>query len=109
VIKTLEAQLGQFLLVCKCPVRRFLPGRAKNLSASRYLAWCCIKLPICLKQVKISSQALRIRQCRVAMAPPRSGGCLAVDNGTMPAVLTCDYINQDGRRSAPYANISDGC
>jgi hypothetical protein len=36
VIKTLEAQVGQFLLGCKCPVSRFLPGRAKDLSASRY-------------------------------------------------------------------------
>jgi hypothetical protein len=34
--QTLEAQTGQFLLDCKCPVTRFLPGRAKDLSASRY-------------------------------------------------------------------------
>jgi hypothetical protein len=27
------AQVGQFLLGCKCPVIRFLPGRAKDLSA----------------------------------------------------------------------------
>jgi hypothetical protein len=33
VIKTWEAQVGQFLLGCKCPVSRFLPGRAKDLSA----------------------------------------------------------------------------
>jgi hypothetical protein len=32
VIKTLEAQVGHFLLGCKCPVSRFLPGRAKDLS-----------------------------------------------------------------------------
>jgi hypothetical protein len=32
VIKTLEAQTGQFLLGCKCPVSHFLPGRAKDLS-----------------------------------------------------------------------------
>jgi hypothetical protein len=36
VIKTLEAQLGQFLLGCKWPVSRFLPGRAKDLSAPLY-------------------------------------------------------------------------
>jgi hypothetical protein len=36
VIKTLEAQVGQFLLGCKCPVSRFLPGRAKDLSAPLY-------------------------------------------------------------------------
>jgi hypothetical protein len=40
VIKTLEAQVGQFLLGCKCPVRRFLPGRAKDLSAPQcYTVW----------------------------------------------------------------------
>jgi hypothetical protein len=33
VIKTLEAQVGQFLLGYKCLVSRFLPGRAKDLSA----------------------------------------------------------------------------
>jgi hypothetical protein len=33
VIKTFEAQVGQFLLGCKCPVSRFLPGRANYLSA----------------------------------------------------------------------------
>jgi hypothetical protein len=33
VIKTLEAQVGQFLLGCKCPVSRFLPDQAKDLSA----------------------------------------------------------------------------
>jgi hypothetical protein len=27
----LEAQVGQFLLGCKCPVSRFFPGRAKDL------------------------------------------------------------------------------
>jgi hypothetical protein len=37
VIKTLEAQVGQFLLGCKCPVSRFLPGWAKDLSVSRYM------------------------------------------------------------------------
>jgi hypothetical protein len=36
VIKTLEAQVGQFLLGCKCLVSRFLPGLAKDLSAPRY-------------------------------------------------------------------------
>jgi hypothetical protein len=36
VIKTLEAQVRQFLLRCKCPVSRFLPGRAKDLSAPLY-------------------------------------------------------------------------
>jgi hypothetical protein len=35
VIKTLEAQVGQFLLGCKCPMRRFRHGRAKDLSAPR--------------------------------------------------------------------------
>jgi hypothetical protein len=34
VIKTLEAQVGQYLLGCKCPVRRFLP----DLSAPQYKA-----------------------------------------------------------------------
>jgi hypothetical protein len=33
VIQTLEAQVGQFLLGCKCPVSHFLPGRAKDFSA----------------------------------------------------------------------------
>jgi hypothetical protein len=33
MIKTLEAQVGQFILGCKYPVSRFLPGRAKDLSA----------------------------------------------------------------------------
>jgi hypothetical protein len=33
VIKTMEVQVGQFLLVCKCLVSRLLPGRAKDLSA----------------------------------------------------------------------------
>jgi hypothetical protein len=37
-MKTLEIQVGQFLLGCKCPVSRFLPGRAKDLSAPLYLA-----------------------------------------------------------------------
>jgi hypothetical protein len=36
VIKTLKAQVGQFLLGCKCPVSCFLPGRAKDLSAPLY-------------------------------------------------------------------------
>jgi hypothetical protein len=36
VIKTLEAQVGQFLLGCNFPVRRFLPGRAKDLSAYKH-------------------------------------------------------------------------
>jgi hypothetical protein len=36
-IRTLEAQVGQFLLGCKCPVNRFLPGRAKDLSAPMYV------------------------------------------------------------------------
>jgi hypothetical protein len=44
VIKTLEAQGGLFLLGCKCPGRRFLPGRAKDLSAPRYR-----KQPLLLK------------------------------------------------------------
>jgi hypothetical protein len=35
--KTLEAQVGQFLLGCKCPVSYFLPGRAKGLSAPLHL------------------------------------------------------------------------
>jgi hypothetical protein len=35
-IKILEAQVGQFLLGCKCPVSRFLPGRAKDLSTPLY-------------------------------------------------------------------------
>jgi hypothetical protein len=33
LIKTLEAQVGQFLLGCKCPVSRFLHSRAKDLTA----------------------------------------------------------------------------
>jgi hypothetical protein len=37
VIKTLEAQVGQFLLGCKCPVNLFLPGLAKDLSAPLYI------------------------------------------------------------------------
>jgi hypothetical protein len=37
VIKTLEAQVGQFLLGCKCPVSRFLPGRAVDLSEPLYV------------------------------------------------------------------------
>jgi hypothetical protein len=37
VIQTLEAQVGQFLLGCKCPVSRFLPGLAKDLSAPLYV------------------------------------------------------------------------
>jgi hypothetical protein len=41
VITILEAQVGQFLLGCKCPVRPFFPGRAKDLSAT------CILIPIC--------------------------------------------------------------
>jgi hypothetical protein len=36
VIKTMEAQLGQYLLGCKCSVSRFLPGRGKDLSAPLY-------------------------------------------------------------------------
>ena len=36
MIKILEAHVGQFLLGCKCPVSRFLPGRAKDLSAPMY-------------------------------------------------------------------------
>jgi hypothetical protein len=31
--ETLQAQVGQFLLGCKCPVSRFFPERAKVLSA----------------------------------------------------------------------------
>jgi hypothetical protein len=43
VIKTLEAQLGQLLLGCKCPVSRYLPGRAKDFSApSRKTQFCQI-------------------------------------------------------------------
>jgi hypothetical protein len=37
-LKTLEAQVGQFLLGCKCLVSRFLPGRTKDLSAHLYLS-----------------------------------------------------------------------
>jgi hypothetical protein len=37
VTKTLEVHAGQFLLSCKSPVSRFLPGRAKDLSAPLYL------------------------------------------------------------------------
>jgi hypothetical protein len=45
VIKTLEAQVGQFLLGCKCPVSHFLPGRAKDLSAPLYtLVLSCMAL-----------------------------------------------------------------
>jgi hypothetical protein len=36
VIKTLETQIGQFLLGWKCPVSHFLPGRAKDLSTHLY-------------------------------------------------------------------------
>jgi hypothetical protein len=36
VIKTLEAQVGQFFPGCKCPVSRFLPCRAKDLSPPLY-------------------------------------------------------------------------
>jgi hypothetical protein len=39
VIKTLEAQVGQFLLGCKCPVSRFLPGRAKDLAATLHVLY----------------------------------------------------------------------
>jgi hypothetical protein len=39
VIKTLEAQVGHFLLGCKCPVSRFLPGRTKDLSAPLYISY----------------------------------------------------------------------
>jgi hypothetical protein len=38
VIKTLEAQIGQLLLGCKCPVSRFFPARAKDLSAPLYIS-----------------------------------------------------------------------
>jgi hypothetical protein len=45
VTKTLEAQVGQFLLGCKCPLSRltrFLPGRVKDLSAPLYVyPQCC--------------------------------------------------------------------
>jgi hypothetical protein len=34
--KTVEAQVGQFLLGCNCPVSRFLPGQAKDLSSPLY-------------------------------------------------------------------------
>jgi hypothetical protein len=33
VVKAMEAQVGQFHLGYKYPVSRFLPGRAKDLSA----------------------------------------------------------------------------
>jgi hypothetical protein len=36
VIKSLKSQIGQFLLGCKFPVIRFLPGRDKDLSAPLY-------------------------------------------------------------------------
>jgi hypothetical protein len=36
VFKTLEAQVGQFLLGFKWPVSRFLPCRAKDLTAPMY-------------------------------------------------------------------------
>jgi hypothetical protein len=32
----MEAQVGQFLVGCKCPVSRFLPGRATDLSVPLY-------------------------------------------------------------------------
>jgi hypothetical protein len=35
--KILEAPVGQFSLGRKCPVSRFLPGRAKDLSAPLYV------------------------------------------------------------------------
>jgi hypothetical protein len=41
VIMTLEAQVGQFLLGCKCPVSLFLTGRVKDL---QLIYW----FPICL-------------------------------------------------------------
>jgi hypothetical protein len=49
VIKTLEAQVGHFLLRCKCPVSHFLPGRAKDLSAPRVYVRIVItvKLSLC--------------------------------------------------------------
>jgi hypothetical protein len=40
MLKTLEAQVGQFLLGCKCPVSRLLPGRAKDLSAPHVHIHC---------------------------------------------------------------------
>jgi hypothetical protein len=43
VIKTLEAQVRQFLLGYKCPVSRFIPGWAKDLSAPRYRLTFCIQ------------------------------------------------------------------
>jgi hypothetical protein len=46
VIKTLEAQVGQFLLGCKFLVNRFLPGRTKDLSAPLYVVRCvCAYMP----------------------------------------------------------------
>jgi hypothetical protein len=53
VIKTLEAQVGQFLLGCKCPVSRFLPSRAKNLSAPMYYE---VTWPFGQKVVKTNQQ-----------------------------------------------------
>jgi hypothetical protein len=37
VIKMMEAQVDQFLLVCNCQVSRFLPDWPKDLSAPLYL------------------------------------------------------------------------
>jgi hypothetical protein len=44
MIKTLETQVGQFLLGCKCRVSRFLLGRAKDLSAPLYIGCVCLYL-----------------------------------------------------------------
>jgi hypothetical protein len=44
VIKTLEAQVGQFLLGCKHSVSRFLPGRAKDLSAHPVCSYLVLKM-----------------------------------------------------------------
>jgi hypothetical protein len=38
LIKTMETQVGQFLLDCKSLVSRFRPGRAKDLSAPLYMS-----------------------------------------------------------------------
>jgi hypothetical protein len=60
MIKALEAHVGQFLLGCKCPVSRFLPGRAKDLSTPLYVDCSpMFRIEICpIEKCKISAGML---------------------------------------------------
>jgi hypothetical protein len=59
MIKTLEAQVDQFLLGWKCPVSHFIPGRTKDFSAPLYVGYSC-PVVICCHQIIMYAEYLSV-------------------------------------------------